>query len=95
MTYGACPLGLDLILNSKSIEIEENEVDDSVMCLIKKVESDYILKDIELESIREVTNKFKNYTTKEIVANIHNEKAYLQTMQNELISFKYAKYVSI
>ena len=95
MTYGACPLGLDLILNSKSIEIEENEVDDSVMCLIKKVESDYILKDIELESIREVSNKFKNYTTKEIIEYMHNEKAYLQTIQNELISFEYAKYVTI
>lgn len=95
MTHGACPLGLDLILDSKNISINEIEEDDYTKYLIETVESDYILSSEELDSINEVINKFKNLKTKEIVDYMHNERAYLETKNNEFISFSYAKYVQI
>ena len=93
MSYGACPLGLDLILDSKKIVIEEIEEDDAIKNLIIEVESDYILNSKELEIIDFVTDFFKDYSSKEIVQYMHKEKAYLETSKNEFISYKYAKYI--
>lgn len=95
MTYGACPIGLDLILNSKSLEIDEIEYNDTVKCIIKNVKSDYVLSDTEIASIKEVVGKFKDYTTTELVEYMHKEKAYLDTNHNEIISYDFAKYVNI
>lgn len=91
MSYGACPLGLDLILDSKNITIEEIEIDDSVKYLIKGVESDYTLSEKELKVIDFVTDYFKDYSSSNIVEYMHKEKAYLETQGNEFISYKYAK----
>lgn len=95
MPYGACPLGLDLILDSKSLEFEEIEVDDSIKCLIKNVKSDYILSDEEIKTIKDVMEKFKDFKSSQLVEYMHNEKAYLETNQNEFISYEYAKYIDI
>ena len=38
MAHGACPLGLDLILDSKNVIINEFEEEDYTKYLIKKVE---------------------------------------------------------
>ena len=95
MAHGACPLGLDLILDSKNVIINEFEEEDYTKYLIEKVEVDHKLSDIELDSINEVINKFKDLKTKELVDYMHREKAYLDTKPNEFISFSYAKYVQI
>lgn len=95
MPYGACPLGLDLILDSKSLEVEEIEVDDSIKCLIKNVKSDYILSDEEIKTIKDVMEKFKDFKSSQLVEYMHNEKAYIETNQNEFISYEYAKYIDI
>lgn len=95
MTYGACPLGLNLILDSKSIVVDEIEDDEAIKYLIKSVDIDYNLSNHELNSINEVMNKFKDYSTREIVEYMHKEKAYIETLNNEFISFEYAKYIKL
>ena len=39
----------------------------------------------------EVIRKFKNYKSSEIAEYMHNEKAYKETKNNQIISFEYAK----
>lgn len=95
MSYGACPLGLDLILDSKSILIEEIEENEYVKYLIKDVETDYKLTEKELNSIDIVINKFNSFSSREIVEYMHKEKAYIETDTNEFISFEYAKYINL
>ena len=90
MAYGACPLGLDLILDSKNIIIEEIEEDEAVKNLIKKVDSSYSLSEKEIIVIDFVTNFFKDYSSSDIVQYMHKEKAYLETENNEFISYRYA-----
>ena len=94
MNYGACPLGLDLILDSKNIIIDEIEDDDSTKYLIKKVDSHYLLNEKEIQVIDFVTNFFRDYSSRKIVEYMHNERAYLETEQNEWISYKYATDIS-
>ena len=60
MKYGACPLGLDLILDSPSIEIKEIIEDDYVKTLVANVKSDYELTPNEIEIIDLVIAKFKS-----------------------------------
>lgn len=90
MNYGACPLGLDLILDSKNIKIEETEDEEANIYKIIEAHSDYKLDEKERESIDFIVEKFKNYSSKEIVSYMHEEKAYLNTKENEFISYKYA-----
>lgn len=90
MPYGACPLGLNLILDSKNIVIEEKELDDSTQYLITEAISDYELSSDEKEVIDFIMNYFKNFSTKQIVDYMHKEKAYLETKDKEFISYKYA-----
>ena len=49
----------------------------------------------EKEICNRVVNKFKNFTTKELVDYMHKEKAYTDTKPNEVIDFSYAKFVEI
>ena len=49
----------------------------------------------EKEICNRVINKFKNFTTKELVDYMHKEKAYIDTKPNEVIDFSYAKFVEI
>ncbi|MBE6131667.1 MAG: DUF4065 domain-containing protein [Erysipelotrichaceae bacterium] len=55
----------------------------------------YNLTNNELSSINQVMDKFKNYLTRELVEYMHKEKAYIQTLNNEFISFEYAKYIKL
>lgn len=91
MPYGACPLGIDLILDSKNIDIEEIEEDDSTKFLIKNAHVESNLSKEEQESIDMVINLFKDFSTKDLVSYMHNEKAYLDTNANEFISYNFAK----
>lgn len=95
MNYGACPLGLDLILDSKSITVEDIEENEYVKYLIKDVITDYKLTEKELKAIDIVVNKFNAFTSKEIVEYMHKEKAYIETKTNDFISFEYAKYIDL
>lgn len=95
MPYGACPLGLDLILDSKSIDLEEIEENDSVKYLIKGVSTECKLNKEELISINAIVNRFKDFSTSDIVSYMHKEEAYLNTKNKEFISYEYAKSINI
>ena len=90
MKYGACPLGLDLILDSPNITIKEIIEDDFMKILIASVDVEYTLTPTEIEVIDKVINKFRSLSTNEIIEYMHKEKAYLETKENNFISFGYA-----
>jgi len=91
MAYGACPLGLDLILDSKNITVKQIEENDAIKYIITETNSDYELKEKEKESIDFVVEYFKDFSSRELVEYMHKEKAYLETKDNEFISYKYAE----
>ena len=91
MKYGACPLGLDLILDSPSIQIKEIIEEDFMKTLVFSVECNYQLTPEEITIIDKVVNKFKDMTTSQIIEYMHLEKAYIETPENKFISFEYAK----
>lgn len=95
MTYGACPLGLDLLLDSKDIKINIQEEDDFIKYEITNVDTNYKLTDYEIDTINQVVEYFKDYSTKDIVEFMHKEKAYLKTQDNEFISYKYSSEINI
>mgnify|MGYP000124472653 CR=1 FL=1 len=98
---GAVPIAYDELLKLPSIKVEEEVMDKenySVCYHILPNES-YKLKvnltDKEKEICDRVINKFKDFSTKELVDYMHNEKAYTDTKPNEVIDFSYAKFVEI
>lgn len=93
MKYGACPLGLDLILDSPSVEIKEVIEDDYVKTLITNVITDYQLTPNEIEIIDVVINKFRDLNTNQIIEYMHKETAFIETKENTFISFEYANTV--
>lgn len=93
MTYGACPLGLDLILDSPNVELKEIIEDDYMKTLVVKVDTNYKLTPQETEIIDAVIEKFKTMSTTEIIDYMHQEKAYFETKENYFISFEFAEFV--
>ncbi|WP_455938008.1 Panacea domain-containing protein [Gemella morbillorum] len=98
---GALPISYDELLKLPSIKVEEEIIDKenySVCCHILPNEN-YKLKvkltESEKEICNRVINKFKNFTTKELINYMHNEKTYTDTKPNEVIDFSYAKFVEI
>ena len=79
MDYGACPLGLDILLDSNDIQVKQIEEEDSVKNIIVSVNCVYKLSIEEQEIIRFVTDKFKDFSTAEIVNYMHQEKGYIET----------------
>ena len=49
----------------------------------------------EIDVLNRVYNKFKDYTAKKISDESHKEKGYIETKDNEYISYEYAQYLSI
>ncbi len=91
MTYGACPLGIDLILDSKCIDVQEIEEGDSTKYLIKNVEVENNLTQEEIASINLVIENFKDFSTSEIVEYMHKEPAYIETKAYDFIPYTYAE----
>lgn len=57
--------------------------------------SNFDLSSNELDVIKKVTKKFKNFNSKQLVEYMHKEKAYLDTLQGENISYNFAKYINL
>lgn len=92
--FGALPIAHYEILELENIIVHKEISDyESVQYRIlpnhqlKK----HCLKETEMKILDEIIKKFRNYNTKEIVEYMHNEVAYLQTINEEIISFEYAK----
>lgn len=95
--YGAYPVGFNDKLSNDNVIIEEqySEPTDSMIYLIQDCKSKYKLNEFEKDIINQVIKKFKDFNTKDLVDYMHKEDAYINTKQNELINYKYAKTLSI
>lgn len=98
---GAVPIAYDELLKLPSIKVEEEvmEKENYSVCYHILPNENYKLKvkltESEKEICNRVINKFKNFTTKELINYMHKEKAYTDTKPNEVIDFSYAKFVNI
>ncbi len=95
LPYGAVPYLYEEILNSDKIKMDVSYSGDSSICLIQDCKSDISLEDCELEIVNKVMDKFKNMNTRDIVDSMHNERAYIETKNNQFISYEYASFLSL
>lgn len=97
LPLGAVPLAHNHIMNLPSIQIEEIWNNSNIAYKINPVDrvdlNNFSIE--ELNVLNLVSTFFKNYNTTEIVEFMHNEKAYAQTDPNQIISYKYAKDITI
>lgn len=89
---GALPIGHDEIIELDNVIVDKIEGYDSIQynfCPNTNLDMS-ILEDKEIDVLDIVISKFKGYTTKDIVEYMHKEKAYVETMDMEVISYNYA-----
>lgn len=97
---GALPIAYDELLKLPSIIVNEEIIEngDYFMCYHILPNENYSAKklnDKEKEICDLVIHKFEKFSTKEIVDYMHNEKAYKETKNNEIIDFSYAKFIDL
>jgi len=91
---GALPIGHDSIIKLPSIEVEYIYFDDDKEGYKIVSRNDLSLSKFnsdELEILADVTRKFKSMKTRDIVDYMHEEDAYTQTKNKQIISFQLAK----
>ncbi|MGL5592731.1 type II TA system antitoxin MqsA family protein [Cetobacterium sp.] len=93
--FGAVPIGIDEIIKCSSfIQMEEKE-NETVgytyfkFIPLKEYDSKFFTKE-EIETLQSIAQKFKDFGNKEISNYMHQETAYTQTIDNEIISYSYA-----
>ena len=94
---GALPVGSEELMKLKSIDVKEEAKDEATIYHIIP-NNDYEVKKLsrkEKDVIDLVINKFKNFNTKQIVEYMHNEKAYKETNQTQVIEYSFAKDINI
>ncbi|MBA1335954.1 MAG: hypothetical protein HPY66_1773 [Firmicutes bacterium] len=93
MPLGALPIAYDEIIYLSTVKVIEEMVYDDIsyrICPNKEVNiSDFSLE--ELSVLETVATTFKNYKAKEIVEYMHREKAYTDTLPNQVIPYSLAK----
>ncbi len=92
MTYGALPIGFNEILSVPTVRVVEELLYEDIGYKIvptTKIDKNVFSKD-ELSVLELVADKFKEYRSKQIVDYMHEEKAYLETQDHELIPFSLA-----
>lgn len=93
MTYGALPLAYDEIIHLPTVKVEEEIINEDIRYkILPNTEvnvSNFTLE--ELNILEKISSKFKNYSSREIVDYMHEEKAYKETEPYHLISFELAK----
>ena len=94
---GALPVGHYQIIGLHNVKVEEIERDDNVLYKILpnySINLDLITSQEKL-IIDEVINKFIKYNANDIVEFMHNEEAYKNTTNGEVISYEFAKCISM
>lgn len=94
---GALPIGSEELMKLKSIEVKEEVKDESTIYHIlpnKNYEGEKLSKK-EKEVIDTIIDKFKDFNTNQIVEYMHNEKAYKETNQTQVIDYSFAKDINI
>ena len=61
------------------------------ICPKKENNSLSLISETEINILSRVCEKFKNYTGNQIASYMHKESAYINTMNDEIITFNYAK----
>lgn len=92
--YGALPLGHNVLVNLENLNVEEKYSSnyDVILRFYPSDKADYsVLDKEEVKILKETAGKFKTYSAREIVDYMHEENAYTQTRQGDLISFDLAK----
>jgi putative zinc finger/helix-turn-helix YgiT family protein len=93
MPLGALPIAYDELIFLPTVKVVEEMICDDIsyrICPNKVVNiSDFSLD--ELRILETVATTFKTFKTKEIVDYMHKEKAYTDTMPNQIIPFGLAK----
>ena len=97
LPLGAVPEGYETLVLLEGVEYDVVQYDEYIGYKFKapldfKVEK---LLDTEIQVIDEVIERFKNYTTTQIVNKMHEEEAYRNTPKYQPISYEYAKKLSI
>lgn len=91
---GALPIGHYSLMNLEKLNVQEEVSDNygSMLHIYPSKNMDYsILSDDEKTILDKVVAKFKYYKAKEIIAYMHEEKAYTETASGEIIPFSLAK----
>lgn len=94
---GALPIGFEELMKLKSIEVKEETKDEATIYHIlpnNNYEGEKLSKK-EKDVIDIVINKFKDFNTSELVEYMHNEKAYKNTKQMQVIDYSFAKDINI
>lgn len=95
--FGALPIGHYQLLELSEVLTEEVEEEDGIKYLIKSnpkfKSSDFDEKEKEIINI--ICDKFSDFTSLKLSQYMHEEKAYKETKNNEVISYKYARYINI
>jgi putative zinc finger/helix-turn-helix YgiT family protein len=93
MPLGALPIAYDEIICLPTVKVVEEIICDDIgyrICPNKEVNiSDFSLE--ELSVLETVATTFKSYKSKEIVEYMHKEKAYTDTLPNQIIPYSLAK----
>lgn len=93
-TMGALPIGHYSLMNLENLNVREEAGDsDNIMIHIYPSEKvDYsVLSGEEKEILDTIIGKFKDYTASDIIKYMHEEKAYSETSDGEIIPFSLAK----
>lgn len=91
--YGALPIAYNELMGLPSIKVFEEYVNENVAFRIEP-NKNVSINSFTLEEfgiLEKVANHFKNYSTNEIVNYMHDEKAYLNTKDEEVIPYSLAK----
>ena len=97
MPLGALPIGYDEIISLPTVKVIEEIINDDVSYRIvpnKEVNiSDFSLEELSVLEI--VATTFKNYKARDIINYMHQEKAYIETMPNQIIPYSLAKNLNV
>lgn len=92
MPLGALPIGYNEITELPTIRIEEELICEDIGYKIKpnEVVDLSVFSVDEVSVLAEVAAVFKNFTAKEIIEYMHKEKAYTETIYNQIIPYSLA-----
>ncbi|KAB3525550.1 type II TA system antitoxin MqsA family protein [Alkaliphilus serpentinus] len=93
MPLGALPIAYDEIIHLPTVKVVEELIYDDISYRIrpnKEVNISHFSLE-ELSVLEVVATKFKNFKSKEIIEYMHKEKAYTDTIPNQVIPYSLAK----
>ncbi|MCR4647914.1 MAG: DUF4065 domain-containing protein [Lachnospiraceae bacterium] len=101
LPYGPVPVKFDILLGTMEADkvahievIYDNEFEKHQIVPDKDIPKDILSKE-ELKVLNRINKKFKNFGSVEISNYSHKEKGYIETKKGEIISYAYAKDITL